>query len=57
MKPVISVLTVAAVLVAGCSSTGTLGLATRSMVDPGAVITTAGHYETIGPATGKHAGT
>jgi hypothetical protein len=40
-------------LVTGCSSTGNLGIVTKSMADPGALITTAGHYQAIGPANGK----
>lgn len=52
MRETIATLAVALVI-AGCSSTGNLGIATQSMVDPGSLITAAGQYRTLGPANGK----
>jgi len=49
----IATLIAAALLLGGCSSTGNLGLATKSMADPGSLITNAGRYKEIGPATGS----
>ena len=49
----IAALMVAALLLGGCSSTGNLGIATRSMADPGSLITNAGGYKEIGPARGE----
>jgi hypothetical protein len=48
-----SVLFVVMLLVGGCSSTGNLGIATKSMADPGALVTTGGRYQEIGPAKGE----
>ena len=42
-----------AILLEGCSSTGNLGIATKSMADPGALVTTGGRYKEIGPAKGE----
>jgi hypothetical protein len=40
-------------LVAGCSSTGNLGLASKSIADPGSLITSGRAYKEIGPAKGQ----
>jgi uncharacterized protein YceK len=53
MRNRMAVLMVLALLLGGCSSTGNLGIATKSMADPGAIITTAGRYKEIGPAKGE----
>lgn len=49
----IAVLMMMAILLIGCSSTGNLGIATKSMADPGALVTTGGRYKEIGPAKGE----
>ena len=49
----IGVLMVAMPLFFACSSTGNLGMATKSTADPGSLITTSGHYKEIGPAKGE----
>jgi uncharacterized protein YceK len=40
-------------LLAGCSSTGNLGMVTKSVAEPGSLLTSSQHYKVIGPATGK----
>ena len=40
-------------LVGGCSSTGTLGIATRGMANPGSLLTNPRPYAEIGPARGQ----
>ncbi|MGE5257716.1 MAG: hypothetical protein ACM3KE_13645 [Hyphomicrobiales bacterium] len=42
-----------ALILGGCSSTGNLGMATKSMADPGSLVTSAGGYKEIGPAKGE----
>jgi hypothetical protein len=38
---------------AGCSSTGTMGMAVKSMADPGSLLKTGRGYTEIGPAAGQ----
>jgi hypothetical protein len=40
-------------MLVGCSSTGNLGLVTRSMGDPGALLRNAQPYTELGPAEGE----
>ncbi len=49
----IAVLFVVMLLLGGCSSTGNLGVATKSTADPGALFTTGGRFKEIGPAKGE----
>jgi hypothetical protein len=42
-----------ALILGGCSSTGNLGMATKSMADPGSLVTSAGGYKEVGPAKGE----
>jgi hypothetical protein len=42
-----------ALILGGCSSTGNLGMATKSMADPGSLVTSAGGYKELGPAKGE----
>jgi len=44
------VVVLVAVMVAGCSSTGTLGMAVKSMADPGSLLKGGRGYTEIGPA-------
>jgi len=43
----------AAIALAGCASTGNLGMVTKSMGDPGSLLTNAQPYKEIGPAKGE----
>ncbi|MGE5310699.1 MAG: hypothetical protein ACM3MN_03060 [Nitrospirota bacterium] len=43
----------AAIAFTGCSSTGNLGMVTKSMGDPGSLLTNAHPYKEIGPAKGE----
>jgi hypothetical protein len=47
------ILVMAGMLMAGCSSTGNLGLVSKSAADPGSLVTTGGNYKEIGPAKGE----
>jgi hypothetical protein len=42
-----------AVALVGCTSVGTLGVATKSSADPGAVLRTGQSYKELGPAEGE----
>ena len=53
MARAVSALILAALFLGGCSSTGNLGMATKSMADPGSLVTSAGGYKEIGPAKGE----
>ena len=41
------------VLLAACSSTGNLGMVTKSVAEPGSLLTSSQPYKVIGPARGK----
>ena len=43
----------AGLLMAGCSSTGNLGLISKSAADPGSLVTSGRNYKEIGPANGQ----
>jgi hypothetical protein len=43
----------AAIAFTGCASTGNLGMVTKSMGDPGSLLTNARPYKEIGPAQGE----
>ena len=47
------ILIIAGMLMAGCSSTGNLGIASKSVADPGSLVTSGGSYKEIGPAQGQ----
>lgn len=49
----IGVFVMLGLLMAGCSSSGNLGLASKSMADPGSLVTSGGAYKEIGPAKGQ----
>lgn len=54
MKRITSAMVVAALtVITGCSSTGNLGIATKSVVDPAGLIKSPGNYRTLGAAHGK----
>ena len=53
MRALVTAAITVLVLIAGCSSTDTLGLATKSAIDPAGLISSPGHYQTLGPANGK----
>ncbi len=40
-------------MAAGCSSTGTMGIAAKSMADPGGLLKAGRSYSEIGPAYGR----
>ena len=40
-------------LIAGCTSTGNLGMVARSVAEPGSLLTSSQPYKVIGPARGK----
>jgi hypothetical protein len=40
-------------LLAACSSTGNLGMVTKSVAEPGSLLTSSHPYKVIGPARGK----
>ena len=40
-------------LIAGCTSTGNLGMVARSVAEPGSLLTSSQPYKVIGPAKGK----
>ena len=40
-------------LFAGCSSTGNLGMVTKSVAEPGSLLTSSHPYKVIGPTKGK----
>jgi hypothetical protein len=52
MKQVILSLAVV-LLIASCTSTGNLGMVSRSTADPGSLLTSPQPYKEIGPAKGK----
>jgi hypothetical protein len=52
MKKVILSLAVM-LLIASCTSTGNLGMVSKSTADPGSLLTSPQPYKVIGPATGK----
>jgi len=52
MKKVILSLAVM-LLIAGCTSTGNLGMVSKSTADPGSLLTSPQPYKVIGPAKGK----
>jgi hypothetical protein len=41
------------VFIAGCASTGNLGMVTKSTADPGSLLTSSHSYKVIGPAKAK----
>jgi hypothetical protein len=41
------------VLLAACSSTGNLGMVTKSVAEPGSLLTSSHPYKVIGPTKGK----
>jgi len=41
------------ILAAGCSSTGNLGFVSKSVADPGALLTSGKNYKEIGPSKGR----
>ena len=41
------------ILVAGCSTTGNLGIITRSSADPAALLKSGRHFEELGPVEGQ----
>lgn len=53
MKTGIIVVMLLAVALVGCTSVGTLGVATKSSADPGAVLRTGQSYKELGPAEGE----
>ena len=53
MTRAVALLVAVGFLVGGCSSTSSLGIATKSMANPGSLLTSAGHYKEIGPAKGQ----
>jgi hypothetical protein len=52
MKRIILSLAVIVVF-ASCTSTGNLGMVSKSVADPGSLLTSSQHYKVIGPAQGK----
>lgn len=52
MKKVICLLMVT-MLIAGCTSVGTLGLVTKSTADPGALLKNSQAYKELGPVEGE----
>jgi hypothetical protein len=53
MSKICSVIVVAAVLLAGCSSTGSLGIIARSSANPAALIESEHGYEELGLTEGR----
>ncbi len=49
----ILVVVLLAAVAAGCSSTGTMGIAAKSMADPGGMLKAGRSYTEIGPAYGR----
>jgi hypothetical protein len=47
------VVSVIIAVAAGCSSTGTMGIAAKSMADPGGLLKAGRSYNEIGPAYGR----
>ena len=48
-----SILLLAALLLTGCTSVGTLGIVTKSTGDPGAILRNAQPYKELGPVQGE----
>lgn len=53
MKKVILSLAIMLLIAAGCTSTGNLGMVSKSMAEPGSLLTSSQSYKAIGPAKGK----
>ena len=53
MKRSLWMIVTSAVLLAGCSSSGTLGIVTKSTADPVALLKAGQHYKELGPVEGQ----
>ncbi len=53
MKRSILVVLIFGIFMAGCSTTGTVGLITKSSANPGALLKSAKGYEELGPVEGQ----
>jgi len=53
MKKVFLCLALVAACLSGCSTSGTLGLVTKSMADPGALLKDGRGYKELGPTSGE----
>src|SRR5947209_766162 len=53
MRQFLSVLTTVAIFLAGCSSSGTIGIVTRAAADPTSLIKSGRAFKEIGPVEGQ----
>jgi len=53
MKNVILSLAILLLITVGCTSTGNLGIVSKSIAEPGSLLTSPRPYKAIGPAKGK----